>query len=128
METITEHGVDLLAKELPSVEQIGRLCDFVNSGEARRLEFRSKLADTLSQNTPDALLRGGIGLYILRDYPAAIEKLETAKDCPEKFFYLAMAQKAVRRYEQALANLDKSVKAGIKASIASLQKVDILTK
>ena len=128
METITEHGVDLLAKELPSVEQIGRLCDFVNSGEARRLEFRSKLADTLSQNTPDALLRGGIGLYILRDYPSAIEKLETGKDCPEKFFYLAMAQKAVRRYEQALANLDKSVKAGIKASIASLQKVDILTK
>ncbi|MDD5459394.1 MAG: DNA-directed RNA polymerase subunit alpha C-terminal domain-containing protein [Phycisphaerae bacterium] len=128
METITESQVDLLAKNLPSIEQINQLCGLVNSSEARRLEFRSKLADTFNQTTSDALLRSGIALYILRDYPAAAGKLEKAKDCPEKFFYLAMAQKAVRQYDQALANLDKSIKAGTNASAAGLQKADILAK
>jgi DNA-directed RNA polymerase subunit alpha len=59
-----------------------------------------------SKQTLDAL---GIGLYILGRYTEAVEKLRKAKDCKEKFIYLAFAQRRLGEFDEAIQNLQKSL-------------------
>ena len=65
METLTTSIADLFADNLPSLEQIKDLSNFVNSSEASKIEFTKKVEQKISLTSPEGLLAIGIALYIL---------------------------------------------------------------
>ncbi|MHC4417663.1 MAG: tetratricopeptide repeat protein [Planctomycetota bacterium] len=109
MEPITESGVDLFADTLPSLDEIGQLCKFVHSGETNRIAFNEQVEQNISRTGQKACLAVGIGLSILRKDAEAVAKLEKAKDCKEKFIYLAFALRRVGQFDQAVESLQKSL-------------------
>jgi len=109
MEPITEPGIDLFAENLPSMDEIKRLSAFVHSGEANLLKFGEQVESNMSRTGQQASLAAGIGLYILGRNAEAIEKLQKANDCKEKFIYLAFAHRRIREFEKAIENLQKSL-------------------
>ncbi len=109
MEPITEPGIDLFANELPSMDEIKRLSAFVHSGEANLLKFGEQVESNMSKTGQQACLAVGIGLYILGRNAEAVEKLQKANDCKEKFIYLAFAHRRIREFEKAIENLQKSL-------------------
>jgi DNA-directed RNA polymerase subunit alpha len=109
MEPITEPGIDLFAENLPSMDEIKRLSEFVHSGEANLLKFGEQVESNMSRTGQQASLAAGIGLYILGRNAEAIEKLQKANDCKEKFIYLAFAHRRIREFEKAIENLQKSL-------------------
>lgn len=108
MENTAVSDIDLFAGQLPSIEQITRLADSVNSAERNRINFEARLEENLSKGGSDAALAAGIGLYILGRYKEAIEKLKAGKDCKEKFMYLAFALRAMRSFDEVIDNLQKA--------------------
>ncbi len=109
MEPITEPGIDLFANELPSMDEIKRLSAFVHSGEANLLKFGEQVESNMAKSGQKASLVVGIGLYILGRNAEAIEKLQKATDCKEKFIYLAFALRRIGEFEKAIENLQKSL-------------------
>lgn len=121
MEQLTEIQIDLFADNLPSIEQIKELCDFVHSSEARHLAF----AEKVEENTPKTsqTLQTGIGLYILGRNEEAIAKLQKAKDCKEKFICTACALRRTGDFEGAIENFQKALDYDADALMISLEKV-----
>jgi DNA-directed RNA polymerase subunit alpha len=109
MEPITEPGIDLVANELPSMDEIKKLSEFVHSGEANLLKFGEQVESNMSKAGPQARLAVGIGLYILGRSTKAVEKLQKANDCKEKYIYLAFALRRTGEFEKAIENLQKSL-------------------
>jgi len=109
MEPITEPGIDLVANELPSMDEIKKLSEFVHSGEANLLKFGEQVESNMSKAGPQARLAVGIGLYILGRSAEAVEKLQKANDCKEKYIYLAFALRRIGEFEKAIENLQKSL-------------------
>ncbi len=109
MEPITEPGIDLFANELPSMDEIKRLSEFVHSGEANLLKFGEQVESNMSRTGQQACLAVGIGLYILGRNAEAVDKLQKASDCKEKFIYLAFAHRRIREFDEAIENLQKSL-------------------
>jgi len=109
MEPITEPGIDLVANELPSMDEIKKLSEFVHSGEANLLKFGEQVESNMSKAGPQARLAVGIGLYILGRSAEAVEKLQKANDCKEKYIYLAFALRRTGEFEKAIENLQKSL-------------------
>ncbi len=109
MEPITEPGIDLFANELPSMDEIKTLSEFVHSGEANQLNFGEQVESNMANSGQKASLAVGIGLYILGRNTEAIEKLQKANDCKEKFIYLAFAFRRMGEFEKAIENLQKSL-------------------
>jgi tetratricopeptide (TPR) repeat protein len=109
MEPITEPGIDLFANELPSMDEIKRLSAFVHSGEANLLKFGEQVESNMSRTGQQASLATGIGLYILGRNTEAVEKLQKATDCKEKFIYLAFALRRIGEFDEAIENLQKSL-------------------
>jgi DNA-directed RNA polymerase subunit alpha len=109
MEPITEPGIDLFANELPSMDEIKRLSEFIHSGEANQLNFGEQVESNMDNNGRKARLATGIGLYILGRNAEAIEKLQKATDCKEKFIYLAFALRRMGEFEKAIENLQQSL-------------------
>ncbi len=109
MEPITEPGIDLFANELPSMDEIKKLSEFVHSGEANLLKFGEQVESNMSKTGQQASLAVGIGLYILGRNAEAVEKLQKANDCKEKSIYLAFAHRRIREFEKAIENLQKSL-------------------
>jgi len=109
MEPITEPGIDLFADELPSMDEIKRLSAFVHSGEANLLKFGEQVESNISRTEQQACLAAGIGLYILGRNAEAIEKLQQANDCKEKFIYLAFALRRAGEFDETIENLQKSL-------------------
>ena len=109
MEPITEPGIDLFAEELPSMDDIKRLSAFVHSGEANQISFGEQLESNMSRTGQQASLSVGIGLYILGRNAEAVEKLQKANDCKEKFIYLAFALRRMGEFEKAIENLQNSL-------------------
>jgi DNA-directed RNA polymerase subunit alpha len=107
MEQITETEIDLFAENLPSMDEIKKLSEFAHCGEANMLKFGEKVEANMDNNSQKVRLATGIGLYILGRYSEAIEKLEKAQDCKEKFLYLAYALRRTGDYDQAIENLQK---------------------
>ena len=123
METATQYLPDLFAENLPSTDQIQTISNYVHCGEANRLAFIQKLEQNLPQTGQKAALSCGIGMSLLGRFKESIEKLEKAKDCLEKFFFLARAQRKIRQFDKALASLDKCLEFGADPFKISLKKV-----
>jgi len=109
MEPLTEPGIDLFAEDLPSMDEIKRLSEFVHSGEANQISFGEQVESNMSRTGQKACLAVGIGLYILGRNAEAVERLQKANDCKEKFLYLAFALRRTGEFDEAIENLQNSL-------------------
>jgi DNA-directed RNA polymerase subunit alpha len=109
MGPITEPGIDLFADNLPSMDEIKTLSEFIHSGEANRISFNEQVESNMSKTGQNACLAVGIGLFILGRYAEAAEKLAKGNDCKEKFIYLAFALRRLDESEKAIKNLENSL-------------------
>jgi DNA-directed RNA polymerase subunit alpha len=109
MVQITEPLVDLFADKLPSLGQLQTLSDNINSSEKNGMDFTELLESHKAHPSPRIYTALGIGLYILGRNAEAVEMLQKAKDCMEKYIYLAYALCRLKKYDQAIANLQKSL-------------------
>jgi DNA-directed RNA polymerase subunit alpha len=109
MEPVEETEINLFADELPSMEEITKFSHFVHSSEANQLRFAEQLEAQMSRTSPKAVLAVGIGFFILGRSEEAVEKLQKAKDCKEKFIYLAFALRRIGQFDEAIESLQKSL-------------------
>ncbi|UCF42506.1 MAG: tetratricopeptide repeat protein [Planctomycetota bacterium] len=109
MEPITECEVDLFGGRLPSIDEIKELSIFVHCSEANKMAFAEQVEENSARGGAKAALTAGIGLFILGRDGEAVQKLEKAKDCKEKFVYLGFALRRLRRFDEATENLQKSL-------------------
>ena len=109
MGPITEPGIDLFTANLPSMDEIKTLSEFIHSGESNRISFNEQVESNMSKTGPNASLAVGIGLFILGRYAEAAGKLAKGNDCKEKFIYLAFALRRLDESEKAIKNLEKSL-------------------
>jgi DNA-directed RNA polymerase subunit alpha len=109
MVSLTEPGIDLFADNLPSMDEIKMLSDFVHSGEKNLISFSEQLESNMSKTGQKAYLALGIGLLILGRNAEAAERLEKGHDCKEKHIYLAQALRRLRQFDKAIENLQKSL-------------------
>jgi len=121
MEQLTESQIDLFAENLPSIEQIKELSDFVHSSEARFLSFAQKVEENTSKTSQN--LQTGIGLFILGRNEEAINKLQKAKDCREKFICTACALRRTGDFESAIKNFQKALDYEADSLMISLENV-----
>jgi DNA-directed RNA polymerase subunit alpha len=110
MESIIEPEINLFADVLPSLEDIEKLACRVHSSEANRMKFAELLEANMSKTAPKTRLALGIGLFILGRNAEAIEKLQKADDCKEKFIYTAFALRQTGKFNEAIENLQNSLK------------------
>jgi DNA-directed RNA polymerase subunit alpha len=110
MESIMEPEINLFADALPSLEDTERLACYVHSREANQIKFAEQLEANMTRTSPKAQLAAGIGLFITGRNTEAIEKLQKAEDCKEKFIYLAFALRRIGKFDEAIENLKNSLK------------------
>ena len=121
MVSIAEAEINLFGKELPSVEQIRKLSRIVNSSQINRAQFAKKIESSEAE-----ALAAGIGFFIIGRDAEAIEKLKRAKDCKEKFLYLAYILRRMGSFEEALSNLEKAAANQADSLTISLEKSAVL--
>ncbi|MCJ7776807.1 MAG: tetratricopeptide repeat protein [Sedimentisphaerales bacterium] len=102
--------IDLFAEELPSMDDIRRLSELVHSSESNTIAFSEQVEANMSRSSAKALLATGVGLFIIGRNNEAVEKLQKADDCKEKYIYLALALRRLDQFEQAIENLQTSLK------------------
>jgi len=122
METTVQSEIDLFAEELPSLDQLRTLACHVHSSERNLAAFAEQLEANLSKTSPRNLLAAGIGLYILGRYDQAVEKLQKAVDCKEKYLYLAYAHRKLANFQQAIESLDKCTQFQVDPLTIALEK------
>jgi len=122
MEVKTEFDVNLFSDEIPSLDEIKNLSAVVNSSERNREAFKDQIEENMSRTGEKARLCIGVGLYITGRYSEAVEKLEKALDCEQKFIYLAYSLRKLRRFSEAIENLERSLKAGSDTFMISMEK------
>jgi DNA-directed RNA polymerase subunit alpha len=122
MEPVAELKTDLFAEELPSTDELKKLGDFVNSSEINRLTFSEQMEANISKAGLKNFLAVGIGLSILGRNAEAVEKLQKAKDCKEKFLYLACAYRKLKNFDKAVENLNKTLEYGADTLSITLEK------
>lgn len=109
MESMTESGIDLFADENLSMDQIKQLSGYVHSSERNMISFGEQVEAHMSNTGQKANLDVGIGLFILGRNAEAAEKLAKAKDCEQKYMYLAFAQRRLGQFDPAIESLQKSL-------------------
>jgi DNA-directed RNA polymerase subunit alpha len=117
-----QSGIDLFGEELPSIEQIKKLSERVNSSEAKLLAFAELVQQNINKTGAKGCLATGIGLFILGRDAEAVEKLQKSADCREKFAYLAFALRRLGKFDEAIENLDASKKHGADALAVATEK------
>lgn len=122
METVATLVIDLFADNLPSLEQIRTLSEYVNSSEKNRIAFRRQLEENMSKTGRNASLAQGIGLFILGRNVEAAEKLSKGRDCKEKCLYQAYAMRRIKRYDEAIKCFDESLAHGAERLEVGLEK------
>jgi DNA-directed RNA polymerase subunit alpha len=122
MEPITEPEVDLFAKELPSMEEIKKLSEFVHSSETNCLNFSEQLEENMSRGGQKASLSTGIGLFIVGKNDEAAKKLKKGTDCKEKFIYLAFALRRIGKFDESIENFERSIEYGADKLNTTLEK------
>ena len=122
-QTATQNQINLFAENLPSLDEIKQLAIFVNSSETNQITLAEQVEANLSSTSTKTLLIVGIGLYILGKNADAIVKLQKAKDCKEKFIYLAFALRNLGKYDEAIESLKKSLEHQADQLGISLEKV-----
>ena len=123
MEAIAECGIDLFADELPSIEEIQQLSEFVHSSESNILSFTEQVNANISKTAPKTVLAAGIGLYILGKIDEALKKLEKSQDSKERFIYSAFAHRRQGEFDKAIENLQKSLDYEADTLSVTLEKV-----
>jgi len=109
MKPITEFPINLFADNLPSLDEIKQLAESVHSSESNEIAFSEQVESNLSKTGQKAALATGIGLFIMGKNAEAIVKLQKAKDCAEKFIYLAFALRRAGSFAEAIEALQKSL-------------------
>jgi DNA-directed RNA polymerase subunit alpha len=122
MEPVTEFKINLFADEMPPMNEIEKLSDFINAGEINLLTFSEQVEANITKPTPKNLLALGIGLFIIGRNAEAVEKLQKAKDCREKFTYLAYAHRKLKNFDEAVKNLNKTLEYGADTLNVNLEK------
>jgi DNA-directed RNA polymerase subunit alpha len=122
MEQTVETQINLFGESLPALEQIKALSEQVHSSEKNRMDFSEQLDSYSAETSKEVHAALGIGLYILGRYDEAIEKLTKAKDCREKFIYLAFAQRLIGEFDNAIGNLQTSLEHGADKLDVTLEK------
>ncbi|HIJ54296.1 MAG TPA: tetratricopeptide repeat protein [Planctomycetes bacterium] len=122
MEPIAEPEIDLFARDLPSMEEIKQLSEFVHSSEINLLNFSEQLEENMSKGGQKASLATGLGLFIVGRNAEAARKLQKGKDCKEKFLYSAFALRRTGKFDEAIKNLERSVEYGADALSTTLEK------
>ena len=107
MEQLAEPGIDLFGETLPSLEEIKSLSEKIHSSEKNQMDFTEQVEAHISETSKRTLTALGIGLFILGRNAEAVEKLKKAKDCKEKFVYLAYALRRIGEFDKAIQNLQK---------------------
>ena len=123
MESITELGINLFGKDLPSMDEIKTLSEVVHCSESNQIAFNEQLEANIGRQSPKARLSVGIGLFILGRNAEAAAKLQKAKDCKEKFIYLAFALRRVGKFDEAIEKLQKSLDYEANTLSTTLEKV-----
>jgi len=123
MESITELGIDLFGKDLPSMEEIKTLSEVARCSESNQIAFSEQVEANMAKTSPKARLAVGIGLFILGRNAEAAQKLQKAKDCKEKFIYLAFALRRMGKFDEAIENLQKSLDYEADTLSTTLEKV-----
>ncbi|HCO96916.1 MAG TPA: RNA polymerase subunit sigma [Phycisphaerales bacterium] len=122
MGPVTEPGIDLFADNLPSMDEIKTLSEFIHSGEANMISLNEQVESNMSRTGQKACLATGIGLFILGRNDEAAQKLSKGTDCQEKFIYLAFALRRTGEFNQAIENLQKSIDFGVDKLYVKLEK------
>jgi len=104
-----ESGIDLFAENLPSMDEIKKLSEFVRSSEKNIMSFKEQLDSNTSKTGQKASLALGIGHFILGSDAEAAEKLDKGTDCKEKFIYMASALRRLGQFDKAIEHLQKSL-------------------
>jgi DNA-directed RNA polymerase subunit alpha len=123
MKPTTEPEINLFADELPSMDEIKKLIRFVHSSESNQMAFSEQVEENMSRTGQKACLATGIGLYILGRNAEAAENLQKAKDCKEKFIYLAFALRRMGKFDEAIENLQNSLDYEADTLTVTLEKV-----
>jgi DNA-directed RNA polymerase subunit alpha len=110
MKPIAGCEIDLFADELPSIDGIRKLSEFVHSSESNIIAFGEQVEANMSKTSAKAVLATGIGLFIIGKNDKAVEKLQKADDCKEKYLYLAFALRRLGQFEQAIENLQAGLR------------------
>lgn len=123
MEQTAELQINLFREQVPSMEEIRNLSHMVHSSEANQVRFAELVEQNLSSTSAVTSLEAGIGLFILGRYLQAIAKLQKGPDCKEKFLYLAFALRRMRKFDEAIAALNRAKELGAEALNVSFEKV-----
>jgi len=122
MEPTTNLPVDLFGGKLPSVEKIYQLSDFVHSSERSEKAFSEQLERNKAKSSKGNTLAVGIGLHTIGRNAEAVEALRKAKNCREKFVFLARALRQTGHFDQAVETLQKSLDYDADALTTCLEK------
>ena len=122
MEQTAVKEINLFMDPMPSMDQLGQLSQAVNSAESSRLKFAEQVEANMGKTSAEGLLAVGIGLFILGRAGEAVEKLGKAKDCKEKFMYLAYALRQTGRFAEAIQSFRKSLDFGADPLQVNLEK------
>jgi len=109
MKSISELGINLFADPLPTIDEIRKLADVVRSSESNRMAFSQQVQANMNKTAPATVLSVGIGLFILGRNAEAVDKLQKAKDCQEKYIYLAFALREMGQFDRAIEHFQKSL-------------------
>lgn len=120
MTTVTESKIELFGESLPPLEDIYKLTVVVNSSQASKAEFAEQAQ--ISKDT----LASGIALSILGSHAQAVDALAKAKDCKEKYIFLAESFKRLKKFDESLQNLDKAASKGADSLHINLEKANVL--
>ena len=120
MTAITEFGIDLFGSDVPPLQDVYKLSALVHSSENNRIPFAAQ-AET-SKNS----LASGIALAILGRHTEAVKTLAKAKDCKEKYVFLADSLRRLGSFDEALQNLDKALAGGADSLCVNLEKANVL--
>ena len=122
MQQAAELQINLFRDQPPSMEEIRVLSHRVHSNEANQVRFAEQVEQNLNNSSALGSLQAGIGLFILGRYREAVERLQKGPDSKEKFLYLAFALRRLRKFDEALQNLQRAKDQGAEALNVSLEK------
>jgi len=122
MELTTQPKISLFGDELPSIDDIRALSKSVYASESNILAFSAQTEENMSKTSPKTRLAVGIALHILGRDAEAVQKLEKAEDCKEKYVYAGFALRRLGKFAKAVEMLDKSLAHGADKLGTTLEK------
>ncbi|MCP4452056.1 MAG: tetratricopeptide repeat protein [Planctomycetes bacterium] len=127
MESMSELGIDLFSSQ-PSLELIEQVTLCAHSSAIELQKFSDQVLANQEASTPEDLLRVGIGLHITGQSLDAIEKLQGAKNSLEKYMVLGFAQRACKKYEDALVSFQKTLDFKADVLVVATERVATMIK